>query len=88
MSLLDTKLVDVTNSALDNGSLNDGPHKPELVISESLRFAYDTFLSNKVRFLLTALGMMIGTASLVLVVTIGLTGKNTSWTRFRALART
>jgi len=67
--------VDVTNSALDNGSLNDGPHKPELVISESLRFAYDTFLSNKVRFLLTALGMMIGTASLVLVVTIGLTGK-------------
>jgi putative ABC transport system permease protein len=75
LSLLDTKLVDVTNSALDNGSLNDGPHKPELVISESLRFAYDTFLSNKVRFLLTALGMMIGTASLVLVVTIGLTGK-------------
>ena len=46
-----------------------------MVFSESLRFAYDTFLSNKVRFLLTALGMMIGTASLVLVVTIGLTGK-------------
>ena len=85
MNLLDTKLEDVTNSALDNGRLNDGrlngsrldngPRKPELVISESLRFAYDTFLSNKVRFLLTALGMMIGTASLVLVVTIGLTGK-------------
>ncbi len=70
MSLLDTKLVDVTNSALDNG-----PRKPELVISESLRFAYDTFLTNKVRFLLTALGITIGTASLVLVVTIGLTGK-------------
>jgi len=51
------------------------PRHPELVISESLRFAYDTFLSNKVRFLLTALGMMIGTASLVLVVTIGMTGK-------------
>jgi len=67
---LDTKLVDVINSALDHG-----PPKPELVISESLRFAYDTFISNKVRFLLTALGMMIGTASLVLVVTIGLTGK-------------
>ncbi|MGA2457092.1 MAG: ABC transporter permease [Terriglobales bacterium] len=75
MSLLDTKLEDVTNSALDNSRLDNGPHKPELVISESLRFAYDTFLSNKVRFLLTALGMMIGTASLVLVVTIGLTGK-------------
>jgi putative ABC transport system permease protein len=70
VSLLDTKLVDVTNSALDNG-----PRKPELVISESLRFAYDTFLTNKVRFLLTALGITIGTASLVLVVTIGLTGK-------------
>jgi len=25
------------------------------VVSESLRFAYDTYLSNKVRFLLTAL---------------------------------
>jgi putative ABC transport system permease protein len=75
LSLLDTKLEDVTNSALDNSRLDNGPHKPELVISESLRFAYDTFLSNKVRFLLTALGMMIGTASLVLVVTIGLTGK-------------
>jgi putative ABC transport system permease protein len=72
---LETKLVDVTNSALDNGSQDNGPHKPELVISESLRFAYDTFLTNRVRFLLTALGMMIGTASLVLVVTIGLTGK-------------
>ena len=75
MNLLETKLVDVTNSALDNGSQDNGPHKPELVISESLRFAYDTFLTNRVRFLLTALGMMIGTASLVLVVTIGLTGK-------------
>ena len=75
MNLPGTKLVDVTNSALDNGSQDSGPHKPELVISESLRFAYDTFLTNRVRFLLTALGMMIGTASLVLVVTIGLTGK-------------
>jgi len=32
-------------------------------------------MSNKVRFALTALGMVIGTASLILVVTIGLTGK-------------
>ena len=67
---MDTKLEDVSNSVLD-----DGRRKPDMVFSESLRFAYDTFLSNKVRFLLTALGMMIGTASLVLVVTIGLTGK-------------
>lgn len=49
--------------------------KPELAVRESLRFAYDTYLTNKVRFTLTALGMVIGTASLVLVVTIGLTGK-------------
>jgi putative ABC transport system permease protein len=75
LNLLDTKLVDVTNSALDKGSQDSGPRKPELVFAESLRFAYDTFLTNRVRFLLTALGMMIGTASLVLVVTIGLTGK-------------
>ena len=37
--------------------------------------AIETFRSNKVRFALTALGMVIGTASLILVVTIGLTGK-------------
>jgi len=45
------------------------------VYSEIINFAYDTFCSNKVRFILTALGMMIGTASLILVVTIGMTGK-------------
>ena len=37
--------------------------------------AVDSFRANKVRFALTALGMVIGTASLILVVTIGLTGK-------------
>jgi putative ABC transport system permease protein len=50
-------------------------HRPTLVLSEILNFAYDTFCSNKIKFLLTSLGMMIGTASLILVVTIGLTGK-------------
>jgi putative ABC transport system permease protein len=50
-------------------------HPPKLVLSEILSFAYDTFCSNKVRFTLTALGMVIGTASLILVVTIGMTGK-------------
>lgn len=48
---------------------------PKLAFSEIISFAYDTFCSNKVRFMLTALGMVIGTASLILVVTIGLTGK-------------
>jgi putative ABC transport system permease protein len=46
-----------------------------LCFGEILSFAYETFMSNKVRFALTALGMVIGTASLILVVTIGLTGK-------------
>src|SRR5476651_1881943 len=50
-------------------------HKPTLVFSEIVSFAYETFCSNKVRFALTALGMVIGTASLILVVTIGMTGK-------------
>ncbi|HEY1271719.1 MAG TPA: ABC transporter permease [Terriglobales bacterium] len=49
--------------------------RPKLCFSEILSFAYETFCSNKVKFLLTALGMMIGTASLILVVTIGMTGK-------------
>src|SRR5271167_2259047 len=48
---------------------------PKLVLGEIVSFAYDTFCSNKVRFALTALGMVIGTASLILVVTIGMTGK-------------
>ena len=51
------------------------PNPRKLVVSEIIRFAYETFMLNKVRFALTALGMVIGTASLILVVTIGLTGK-------------
>jgi putative ABC transport system permease protein len=50
-------------------------YPPKLVYGEILSFAYETFSSNKVRFALTALGMVIGTASLILVVTIGMTGK-------------
>jgi putative ABC transport system permease protein len=48
---------------------------PTLAFGEIITFAYDTFCSNKVRFILTALGMVIGTASLILVVTIGMTGR-------------
>src|ERR1700674_5276098 len=46
-----------------------------MAMGEIFSFAYDTFCSNKVRFILTALGMVIGTASLILVVTIGMTGR-------------
>jgi putative ABC transport system permease protein len=49
--------------------------RPTICFGEVINFAFDTFSSNKVKFLLTALGMMIGTASLILVVTIGMTGK-------------
>jgi putative ABC transport system permease protein len=49
--------------------------RTHLAVGEIFSFAYETFMSNKVRFALTALGMVIGTASLILVTTIGLTGK-------------
>src|SRR5207248_6764497 len=52
------------------------PHRrTAMALGEILAFSYETFMSNKVRFALTALGMVIGTASLILVVTIGMTGK-------------
>jgi putative ABC transport system permease protein len=49
--------------------------RPQMAFGEIIAFSYDTFCSNKVRFILTALGMVIGTASLILVVTIGMTGR-------------
>src|SRR2546421_8069146 len=59
--------------------------RPSLIYSEILSFAYDTFCTNKVRFALTALGMVIGTASLILVTTIGLTGKQYIMTQIQAI---
>jgi putative ABC transport system permease protein len=44
-------------------------------LNEILNFAYDAFSSNKLQFTLTALAMAVGTASVILVATIGLTGK-------------
>ncbi len=49
--------------------------KRTMVLSEIVRLAIDSFQASKVRFALTALGMVIGAASLIFVVTIGLTGK-------------
>src|SRR5258708_17769227 len=49
--------------------------RTRMAFGEILSFSFDAFCSNKVRFTLTALGMMIGTASLILVVTIGMTGR-------------
>jgi len=59
--------------------------RAHLALGEIFTFACDTFLSNKVRFALTALGMVIGTASLILVTTIGLTGKQYVLSQIQAI---
>jgi putative ABC transport system permease protein len=59
---------------MTNGRNNGRPY-PRLVFGETLSVAVQSFRTNKMRFILTALGMVIGTASLILVVTVGLTGK-------------
>jgi putative ABC transport system permease protein len=64
--------VDVASPTRPVGKVR---RKPNLVFSEIANFVYETFCANKVRFALTAFGMVVGTASLILVVTIGLTGK-------------
>ncbi len=45
-------------------------------IAEALRFSYQSLASNKIRTLLTALGLVIGNASVILVVTISLTSRD------------
>lgn len=42
---------------------------------ETVNLALDSFSSSKTRFLLTMLGMVIGSASIILVATLGLTGR-------------
>jgi len=46
-----------------------------MVMSEIIKLAYEAFMASKVRSALTALGMVMGTASVILVVTIASTGK-------------
>jgi len=53
----------------------DAQRRLTIGIGEILNFAYDSFCSNKLQFTLTALAMAVGTASVILVATIGLTGK-------------
>jgi putative ABC transport system permease protein len=45
-------------------------------IREALRFSYQSLKANKIRTLLTALGLVIGNASVILVVTISLTSRD------------
>ncbi len=47
-----------------------------MVFSEVVQLAIDSFRASKVRFLLTMIGMIIGSASIILVYTLGITGKD------------
>ncbi|WP_158944408.1 ABC transporter permease [Granulicella sp. S190] len=63
------------------------PHRPSsfdrtlasarstMMFSEVAKLAVDSFRASKTRFLLTMLGMVIGSASIILVATLGSTGK-------------
>jgi putative ABC transport system permease protein len=44
-------------------------------LRETVSLAIDSFCASKARFLLTMLGMVIGSASVILVATLGLTGR-------------
>ena len=57
------------------GSTVTTPRRITIGLSEILNFVFDSFCSNKMQFTLTALAMAVGTASVILVATIGLTGK-------------
>jgi putative ABC transport system permease protein len=46
-----------------------------MMFSEVVSLAIDSFRASKVRFLLTMLGMVIGSASIILTVTVGRTGR-------------
>jgi len=47
-----------------------------MFVREALRFTLDSLRANRMRALLTGLGMVIGTASVILVVTIALAGRD------------
>ena len=68
MAVLDSQKATSFNRTLASASSTLG-------FSEIFRLAIDSFRASKVRFLLTMLGMIIGSASIILVVTLGDTGK-------------
>jgi len=68
-------LVSASDTSENPIRMSNSPHLRDFVTREIIGVALDMFRHYKVRFSLTALGVAIGTASLVLVVTIGLTGK-------------
>jgi putative ABC transport system permease protein len=54
-------------------------------LAEALRFSYQSLAANKVRTVLTALGLVIGNASVILVVTISLTSRDYILDQIRAI---
>ena len=49
--------------------------RTSVAFRETVSLAVDSFSASKARFLLTMLGMVIGSASIILVATLGLTGR-------------
>jgi len=47
-----------------------------MLFGEAIRFSFDALKANKMRTMLTALGLVIGNASVILVVTISLTSRD------------
>lgn len=53
--------------------------------SEALKFSYQALAANRARTLLTALGLLIGNASVILVVTISITSRDLILDRIRGI---
>jgi putative ABC transport system permease protein len=69
------QMAAITSSKTSSFERTLASARSTMMFSEVVRLAVDSFRASKIRFLLTMLGMVIGSASIILVVTIGLTGK-------------
>jgi putative ABC transport system permease protein len=69
--------TDVQKSEIDAKSFDKtlASANSTMMFSEVFSLAVDSFCASKARFMLTMLGMVIGSASIILVVTVGMTGK-------------
>jgi putative ABC transport system permease protein len=59
--------------------------KPSFFFAEAFQFSVEALQANRVRTLLTALGLVIGNASVILVVTISLTSRDLILDRIRGI---
>ena len=57
------------------------------IFGDIFHLAIDSFRANRARFLLTSLGMVLGTGSLIWVVTIGLAGEKYVLTSIQNIGR-